>query len=405
MNKSLFNKFNNIRYENVFEYLSYSLIIFLISGPAIPDIIVTIISFFFLIKIIKDRYIDENFLFILFCFFLLLIPNFFSIHFPEPFIEQMINIRYFLFALCLATLLKIKLEIIIKIMLCSTLLISFDLGFQYIFKFNIIGLPINPNHDLSRASSFFRDELIAGTYILKFSLPVIGYYLFKNKFIFSYALILIYLIAIIFSGERMSFLLYGLGILILLIFYNNFKEKIIIIFSILIICFSSFYLFDGVKSRTDNFIVSLGFKEENLRDFGHPAHYMTAYEIFKKNILTGTGHKTFRIECDDKKIREKINSKSQGCATHPHNNYLEMMSDSGLIGLTGFILFGLFIIIKSIKNKILFSEKNGFLISAIIIFWPISSAGNFFNNRIAITNFLIFGILLYFCKKDIFLKD
>ena len=81
-----------------------------------------------------------------------------------------------------------------------------------------------------------------------------------------------------------------------------------------------------------------------------------------------------------------------------------MLSDSGLIGLFGYILFALFILFKSIKNNIFQSEKSGFLISAIIIFWPISSAGNFFNNRVAITNFLIFGLLLLFSKKSIFLK-
>lgn len=404
LNKIFNTKFSRIRSENIFEYLNYSIIIFLISGPAIPDLIVTAISIFFLIKILKSHKFDENYYFISFCFCLLLIPNFFSNHFPAPFVEQIINIRYFLFALYMATLAKINLDKLIKVMLYCTLVISFDLAFQYIFKFNIIGIPINPDHNLSRASSFFGDELIAGSYILKFSLPVVGYYLFKKDFLISYFLILIYLIAIIFSGERMSFLLYGLGILIFIVFHKNILEKIIIAFSILFICILSFYIFDGVKNRVDNFVVSLGFKEEKLRDFGHPAHYLTAYEIFKKNKITGTGHKTFRIECDDKKIVDKINSKSPGCTTHPHNNYLEMMSDSGLIGLLGFILFAIFIITKSIKNNILYSEKSGFLISAIIIFWPISSAGNFFNNRIAITNFFIFGVLLYFSEKNIFRK-
>ena len=37
----------------------------------------------------------------------------------------------------------------------------------------------------------------------------------------------------------------------------------------------------------------------------------------------------------------------------------------------------------------------------IIIIWPISSAGNFFTNRIAVTNFLIVGIMLYFCKPSL----
>ena len=62
------------------------------------------------------------------------------------------------------------------------------------------------------------------------------------------------------------------------------------------------------------------------------------------------------------------------------------------------------IILKSIKNKIYISPASGFLASFIIIVWPLSTSGNFFNNRVAILNFLIIGILLYFCKKDLFNK-
>ena len=397
------NILNRVNSEKILEYLSYSIIIFLITGPAIPDIIVTIISIFFVIKIFKDKVFDENFYLFLICFIIILLPNLFSYYFPSAFIEQLINIRYFIFALFLASFINLRLELIIRIMLFATLVISFDLIFQYLFKINIIGMPISNVHP-GRASSFFGDELIAGTYILKFSLPVIGYYLFKERFLISYLLILTYLVAIIFSGERMSFLLYGLGIFILFFLIRDFKKIFVLSTSVLLICITSFFAFDGVKSRVDNFIVSVGLKNEDIRDFGHAAHYMTAIEIFKKNKITGTGHKTFRLECDNEKIAEKINSASPGCTTHPHNNIFEMLSDSGLMGLFGYILFALFILFKSIKNNIFQSEKSGFLISAIIIFWPISSAGNFFNNRIAITNFLIFGLLLLFSKKSIFIK-
>lgn len=398
------NKFNRINFEKIFEYLSYSIIIFLITGPAIPDVIVTIISIFFLIKIFTNKIFNENFYLFLICFTFILLPNLFSNYFSSAFIEQLINIRYFIFALFLASFINLRLELIIRIMLLATLIISFDLMFQYVFKINFIGMPITSDH-LGRASSFFGDELIAGTYILKFSLPVIGYYLFKQKFFITYLLILTYLVAIIFSGERMTFLLYGLGIFILFFLIRDLKRIFVLSTSVLLICMTSFFVFNGVESRVNNFVVSMGLKNENIRDFGHAAHYLTAIEIFKENKITGTGHKTFRLECQNEKIIKKIDSASAGCTTHPHNNIFEMLSDSGLMGLFGYILFASFILLKSIKNNIFQSEKSGFLISAIIIFWPISSAGNFFNNRIAITNFLIFGILLLFSKKNLFLKN
>jgi O-antigen ligase len=285
----------------------------------------------------------------------------------------------------------------------STIFISIDLVYQYLFKINIIGIPINPDHNYGRASSFFKEELIAGSYIYKFSLPVIGYFLFHKKFIKAFLLINLYLIAIICSGERMSFLLYSLGILIFLIFVvKDIKRILIISISMLTIFAGSFYIFDGVKGRVDNFIVSMGFKNERIQDFGHAAHFMTAYQIFKENKIFGTGHKTFRLSCNEKRIIDKVNSLSQGCTTHPHNNYFEILTDSGLVGMIGFILLISLILIKAIKSKLIQKEACGFLISFITIIWPLSSAGNFFNNRIAIVNFFIIGFILLYSKKKVF---
>ena len=402
MNENLRNKFN---FEKILIYLAYSIVFFSIAGPAIPDIIATIAAIYCIYKLFKQRLFTENFIILTFSFILLLIPNFFSSFFPLPFIEQLINIRYFLFALFIASLTQLRLKIIIQMMLFSTLIISFDLMYQYIFKVNIIGIPINPGHNLGRASSFFGDELIAGTYILKFSLPIIGYYLFHKKYIFTFLLVNIYIIAIIFSGERMAFLLYCLGIFIFAFVIRDVKKILILGMSLLIISISSYFIFDGAKVRFDSFITTIGLKEEKFQDFGHAAHFMTALEIYKNNKIFGSGHKTFRVECNRDEIKNKINSKSSGCATHPHNNYLEVLSDSGIIGFIGFLFFLIFIISKSLKSNLLRTEACGFFISALIIFWPISSMGNFFNNRTAIINFFIFGIILLFSKKNIFFKN
>ena len=107
------NILNRVNSEKILEYLSYSIIVFLITGPAIPDIIVTIISIFFVIKIFKDKVFDENFYLFLICFTIILLPNLFSYYFPSAFIEQLINIRYFIFALFLASFINLRLELII----------------------------------------------------------------------------------------------------------------------------------------------------------------------------------------------------------------------------------------------------------------------------------------------------
>jgi O-antigen ligase len=379
------------------------IIIFLIFGPAIPDLLCSLLALIATYYIFKTKELDENFYLLILTFLLLLLPNFFSPYFPEPFIEQLVNIRYFLFAFFICTYTNLNIDNIIKFLVIVTSILSFDLMFQFIFKYNVIGIPINPDHGMARASSFFRDELIAGTYILKFGLPIIGYYMYKQKNLLVFIFIILYELAIISSGERMSFILFGVGLFFLFIFnYTNFKIVILYSFSVLLVFAITLILFDEVRGRLNNFIYSAGLTEKSkFIDSGYGAHFQSAYYIYQENKLFGSGHKTFRLHCKKEKIRSKVISKSESCSTHPHNLYFEILSDSGLIGMFSFITFISFLLIKSIKSGLHKSKLNGFLVTFIIIIWPLSSAGNFFTNRIGVTNFLIIGIMLYFCKPSL----
>ena len=102
--------------------------------------------------------------------------------------------------------------------------------------------------------------------------------------------------------------------------------------------------------------------------------------IIQDNSLIGVGIKNYRIKCNNyKSIYPHIN-----CSTHPHNIYLELVTETGLIGLFLFLLF-LFSFSKNIF-KINF-DKNEFLINTllisqlscfIVLFWPIKTSGSFF---------------------------
>ena len=394
---NILNSYNNKLYLDVIIYL---IIIFLIFGPAIPDLFCSLLALVAIYYIFKTKEVDENFYLLILTFLLLLLPNFFSTYFPEPFIEQLVNIRYFLFAFFICTYTNLNIDNIIKFLVIVTSILSFDLIFQFIFKYNVIGIPINPEHGMARASSFFRDELIAGAYILKFGLPIIGYYMHKQKNLLVFIFIILYELAIIFSGERMSFILFGIGLIFLFIFnYRSLKFIIIYSLSVLLVFAITLTIFDEVRGRVNNFILSAGMSEKTkFMDSGHGAHFQSAFYIFQENKLFGSGHKTFRLHCKKENIRNKVISKSESCSTHPHNIYFEILSESGLIGMFSLIILISFLLIKFIKSGLHKSKLNGFLATFIIIIWPLSSAGNFFTNRIAVTNFLIIGIMLYFCK-------
>ena len=127
----------------------------------------------------------------------------------------------------------------------STLIVSIDVIFQSIFDFNLIGLKSYGHHN----SGFFGDELIAGGFIQNFSFYLILFFAFayKSKFYLRFALITFAIcilgVGIIVSGNKMPFILFLLGLLLLFLLNNKLR---IIIFSNLVFLFIIFiYLFSS----------------------------------------------------------------------------------------------------------------------------------------------------------------
>ena len=141
----------------------------------------------------------------------------------------------------------------------------------------------------------------------------------------------------------------------------------------------------------------------NIKIFSndHHGHYTLAYELFKKNIVFGVGPKGFRYYC-----RSVEYDPPKGiCSTHPHNFLIQILSETGLVGITFYIFGFIFIIYKIFKayfNKFSLITKNCFLIISIALvvnFFPFVPNGNFFNNWISITSFYYIGIYLYSYKR------
>ena len=98
--------------------------------------------------------------------------------------------------------------------------------------------------------------------------------------------------------------------------------------------------------------------------------------------------------------------KISGCSTHPHNFYLQLLSEIGYIGFL--FIFGLFIFIsfKILKNlALIFMNKYNnpreiiFLSFYFSILFPFSTSGNFFNNWLNIVTF--YPLIFYFVDKNL----
>tara|TARA_B100001175_G_C19503364_1_gene639475 strand:- start:1982 stop:2989 length:1008 start_codon:yes stop_codon:yes gene_type:complete len=323
--------------------------------------------------------------------------------------KSLVYFRFFIFALAVWFIFEKKENIakylFYSIFACFLALLA-DGYFQYFTGKSITG----SSHPL-RISSFFGDELIYGSYLSRF-LPILTALFFltkyskikKNQIFFSIFIILTSLI-IYLSGERAAFLFVIFTFFNLIIIFNKYSKYIIILFSIVLISISAFSFSNKkISDRMIKRTLEQAGISKGINNFSshHKGHYLVAWDLFKNNKILGVGPKNFQSECIN---NEKYQSHPYICTNHPHNTYLQLLSETGLVGFTiiSYLFFYLvYLLLKHIYNKIrripdFLSFPFICIISSILItLWPLIPTGSFFNNYINIIYFFPVGILLWF---------
>lgn len=379
--------------------------------------------------IIGQVAISLNYFLVTICFFLLLNTQEFRLLLKDYFfyiapffifliITQMINFKiyetkeisksilyfknFFLFFVLIYSLKSDKHKKIFSyIIFTCCLFVALDNIFQYNVGYDIFGIEKSSTR---LTGPFGTKEFVSGSYLAKFSIIFLPLFFLNKKFsniIFLYSIIIFFFLSILITGERASTLLFIIGSLFFFFFQvRNIKKffslcVIFVIFLILMINFNKHtkYKFyhtsyqTGILKYIDKYIETIpepfiDYKDRSFFDSHHGAHYLTAIEIWKKNKFFGIGTKNYINECG-KKYYEKINSLSykKRCSTHPHNYYLELLSENGVFGLFLFLLI-LFKVFKSCYNSKF--KKNYFLNSSlsqnIAVLWPIISTGSLISN-------------------------
>lgn len=398
----------------------------LATGPFIPDLIVSITGIIFIIITINQKeynYYKSKVFILLLIFNIYLIIN--SLLSENIILSLESSLFYFRFIfLILSIWYAIEnydkfIKYFTNIFIITFALITFDAYVQFFTGQNLLGYNYN-----DRLSGIFNDELILGSYLsrllpLLFALLILS----NNNFSIFLGIIFIFLIDVVIylSGERLAF--FNLILFTLIIFFLVEKWKfvrlisfIISMFIIFIISINSNVIYDRMILKTFNQITeknqTLAEKnqksvivENKYRIFSieHENTYLTAYKIFKDNVFFGIGSKNFREYCKKEKYNYKF-----GCRNHPHNMYLQLLSETGVVGFIPVFLLFIYlnlIFFKKflnhfISNKSYFSDYKICVITSIYIsIFPIAPSGNIFNNWLSIIYFLPIGFLFVKEKK------
>ena len=413
--------FKNLKYDNIFfsGILFCLLPFFLITGPFLSDLAVSLIAILFLtnkkiyIKLNIEKYFKNFFFYFFILFFIYLIfTSLISDYYLYSFKKVIFYFRFFIFSLAVWYLLdekKIWLKYFFYCILFCFIILIFDGYFQYFFEKNLLGMKPVLNH---RISSFFGDELILGSYLSRLFpilLGLIFYFIKKTNLIF-YLILFVGIISVdvlvFLSGERSAFFYINLSTLMFIVFMSNHKLfRLVVYISTLLIIILMTSIFPDTKARMVNLtLAQTGLFTENKILFSpqHERIYNTGIEIIKDKPILGSGPNTFRKECLKYEI---LNSENFRCTTHPHNTYLQLFLETGIFGF--FMICLLFFIVnylllknlyfKITKKKVLYFDDLiiCLLISLYISLFPFLPSGNFFNNYLSSVYFLPTGILLW----------
>ena len=337
-------------------------------------------------------------------------------------LKSLFYLKYLLLYLSLRFLIEKKL-ISLKIFFIScsffSILVSLDIIFQFFYGKDIFGYEAVTNTG-GKLGGPFGNEYIAGGYIQRFCL--FAFFLFpfldqnKKKY-YKYLLIILFLVflsAIIFSGNRMPVILYIFMILLILTFSNNLKKFIIPTLFLFTIIFYSAYKYDTVtRVFFDKFYAQVTgminpIIKQDFYNQSNPIYlkeFVSSYDTWRLNKYIGGGIKNFRYYCHH---RSNIDtSRKIICNMHPHNYYLEILTETGVVGFIISILIFLNILYISFYKKY-FTNSNlktnsiiiPFIFLLIIEIFPIKSTGSFFTTGVATYFFLIFGIIVGLVRRE-----
>ena len=344
--------------------------------------------------------------------FYLILNYFTSLNSNLSFLRNILFFKYIAYVFTLFLLLEKKtfFNRIFLVWLITTLIVTFDIFFEYFNGKNILGFE---SYDPSRIASFLGKELKIAHFLFGFSFISLGYFIDKfNKKRFNYyeasilLLITLFTAAIVMTGERANTIRFIIGIVIFIALLSKqfFKYKKIILSLVLAIFFSLYIFSAKLKERSDTILVPL--KENGFINYikktQHGAHYYTALEIFKKNPWLGIGNKNFREECSNNYYYNKdYLYTDQRCTTHPHQIYFEFLSEHGLLGSTVILSIIFYALIKGIK--IYRRNKNTIHLGSIVFiatqFLPIVPSGSFFTSWGSTIFWTNFAILIFYNSK------
>ena len=387
--------------SNIFlKVFACALPLFVFASKVSADAIFSLTCCVFLFYIFKVQcfqwlmwpWVRAVFLFILFG----MVTAAFSPYPQEAFTQAFIYIRWPLTAVALVVTVfncPNRLFLFEKTALLFLSFLVIDGVFQFFMGVDIFGRPLLEN---IRMTGPFPKAFI-GVYSFKmFFFAYLFVYMMVKKtdknIILLSLLILLFNVFLLMTGERIIFLLgllfFSIWLIGVSVNYKTLRRKMI---PLVIAAGSVFSMIIAINhemfiKRVMPFIDAI----KNFTDTTYGDIFHSAFQLWQLSPLVGIGTRMYNRVCVSKlgyPEDELLYKTVEGvCVRHPHNIYLEVLSQNGILGFLIFLMV-LFFIFKELLSKKLWQKDFLMMVilfsSVFVIFWPFATSMSIFSNNYA----------------------
>lgn len=284
-----------------------------------------------------------------------------------------------------------------------------DASFQFFIGYNLLGYPYDPFQGITGV--FYPKNKIAHI------CSILSVFCFIAVFVYTHTqkwwplLLLPIFFVVLISGRRAAWImliLSSVGFFAYLYVYSINKKQILkftaITAFIISLILSATIIFD--KTTNIRFTKTLGLFSADFKTFdaataGRLSLWKTGYKIFKSNPINGIGPRGYRHVFHDYAAPDNI-WYTDLPQTHPHLLLLEILIETGLIGLAGYI-FLLFILLKDIFSRGHLKSDFPFFLPVLVALFPLNAHMAFYGSIWSTMSWLL--ISLYFSHSKIVIRN
>ncbi len=378
--------------------------ILFVAGRAPADIAISLIGVLFLLRSASGlgwRWLETPWLaFALFFWGYLLLVSALAIDPGGSFGRALPFLRFILFAAALQHWLlttRHRVRMVLTTLAIAVAFVLLDCLYQYAFGHDVFG---KTAEGAFRLSGPFNND-VAGTFMAKVTLPLLGWWFTWSagrghlSWTVGGALALIVGLVILLTGERTAMVSYVMGVAFLVLAVREIRRPLLLIGLIGMTALGVLIANQGdLRARF------VGHTTADFEDFWNNRYgiiFVHAIDAWRDAPVTGVGLKNFRLTCETGNFEHR-GEIATWCFNHAHNPYLELLSETGVVGLVLFL--GLILLIlkeiaagwRTVRPD--YPLVAGASASLLMFLWPVMVSKSLFSNWNAMLLWLAIGLAL-----------